>query len=650
MNPRCLYDVMLISLGSVRPDSLGCYGDKEAKTPALDAIAREGVRFTAAFSEAPFTPALHASVLTGLNPNRHGIRWMPGQRLRPVPTLAEIFHSAGWSTAAFGRSGGISEACGLDLGFSLFDDSLEERSGDGASGSPGDCVESTSSAIDWMKDRDRFFLFMSCYGGHDYEVEFSSQWARGKELEIIDSQIGRLLDHMTSSSAVDKTAIVVFSDHGCVADEDGERARSGFLDDTTLRIPLMMRLPGLTDGLVVEEQVRAIDIFPTLLEYFGLLPFLPEGAICDGRSLVPLISGIGTEEIPPAFSESYVGLGRTGGETTPERCFSARTESVKLLYEKTSRKWRGYDLEKGPGETRDISVDDEPRFSELKRRLQEYIRRGEELEEVRMISEKEGPVRRSLEALGYVEGSMPQSTSNIAFFSALSEGKRLMNRGKHQEAVEKLSEVLSMEVVKEDLRLDAQMCLAEALHRLKRNDEAIDKLEQILNRSADSRLSARAAFLMATIEVEEHSIEKGISVIESFLETAHSVAPDDEIMLRAKRAALCRETQQYERAIVDYELILEISPQNIDTCYNLGSLFKQISNYARAQACFQQVLRISTPHPDKYHGGAHYHLADISLKRSLHAHAEESLRHCLRINPKHGAARRELDRVSSSSR
>jgi tetratricopeptide (TPR) repeat protein len=575
---------------------------------------------------------------------------MPGQRLRPVPTLAEIFHSAGWSTAAFSLSPGISNACGLDRGFTLFDDSLCQTGDDRELTRREGSAELVANAVDWIRDRDSFFLFVSLFGGYGREGEVVSLQARKAELETVDSQIGRLLNHMASWSPRDKTVIVIFSGRGYFADENGRSGGPGSLGDAVLRIPLIVSLPGLADGGVVGEQVRGVDIFPTLLDYFGLPPFLPAGAICDGRSLVPLISGFETGDVPSSFSESYVKSGRTGDSTAPGRHFAIRTENVKLVYSKTHCKWSAYDLQEDPGETKDVFDDYDPRFCELREKLQEYIRQGEEFERVRMASEKQEPVRRSLEALGYVEESVPQSTTGVSFPGALHEGKQLLDRGKYREAAGRLSELLSIKGLKETLRMDARMCLAEALRRMKRTDEAIEQLRQILDESVDSRLSARATLLMATVEAEERSIEGGISVIGRFLETARSPAPEDEIRLRAKRAALYREIQQYERAIVDYKLILEKSPQNIDACYSLGSLFKQIGNYARAQACFEQVLRISTSHPDKYHGGAHYHLADISLKRSLRAHAEESLRQCLRINPQHGAARRELDRVSSSAR
>ncbi len=647
MNRRDADNVILISLDCVRPDSLGCYGSAEIETPVIDSIAGECVRFTEAISQAPFTPASHASVFTGLNPNSHGIRYMIGQKMRPVPTLAEVFHSAGWSTAAFVGASAMSKEYGLDRGFNVYDEDFEQRNTNWILGFRRDCEESTSRAIDWIKDRRKYFLFIHYFDAHCYDGELVSRSTQKRGLELIDPQIKRLLDHAKLCSAVEKTAVIIFSDHGDSITEHGENGHLEYLFDTTLRIPLIMRLPGLADKRVIEDQVRAIDIFTTLLDYFGLLSFLPERAVCDGTSLIPLIRGREKHESPPAFSETYMEAGQKKGKTTTTRYFSVRTDKLKVIYEKISSKWEGYDLLSDPDETSDVYTDDDPRFSELKDRLMKYISRGEELEEVRMMTEEEGQVLRSLEALGYVEASASQPGGDMAFFSALNDGKKLINLGKNQQAVEKINKALSMQGIEEGLRCNARMGLAGAYHRLNRNDKAVEQLEQILKGPADSHLSARASVFMANIVIETDSVEKGISVLDGFLDESRSLTPEAEVMVRARRAALCRELHQDDKAIDDYEWILRKSPQNIDACYNLGSLFKHIGNYARAQACFQQVLRISTPLPDKYHGGAHYHLADISLKRSLRVHAEDSLRQCLRINPRHGAAREKLDQVSS---
>ena len=642
-------NLILISLDCIRPESLGCYGNTDIKTPAIDSIARESARFTQAVSQAPFTPASHASVFTGLNPNRHGIRHMIGRRMRPVPTLAEVFHSAGWSTAAFIGSSALSREYGLDRGFNLYDEDFAEKQTNWVLGYRRGCEESTSRVLDWIKNRNRFFLFLHYFDAHNYDGELVSNATQKRGLDVIDPQVQRILDHIRLSSEAKKTAVVIFSDHGDSITEHSENGHIEYLYDTTLRVPLIMQLPGLTDGSVIDTQISSVDIFPTLLDYFGLFQLLPEGTSCDGRTLVPLIRGESGGEVPPAFAETYMEAGQKKNKTTTTRYFAIRTANSKLIYERISGTWEAYDLEKDPDETLNVYSEDDPRFSELKCALTEYVRRGEKLEEVRMMSDEEGNIRRSLEALGYLEVQASGPSGDMAFYCALDEGKKLINLGKHNEAVEKLMQALAMRDIEEGLRSNARLCLAQAYRRLKDPDKALEQLETVLNGKADLFLSARAAVLMSAITAEEHSVDEGISVLDCFLETSDPLDPELETIVRSKRAALYRESRRFPEAIDDYQLLMKKSPQNIDACYNLGSLFKQMGDYSKALACFRQVLRISTPLLDKYHAGAHYHLADISMKRSLPSHAEKAVRQCLEINPTHGAAKEMLDKVASSA-
>src|SRR5262245_5930815 len=93
-------DVLIISVDTLRPDALGWVSGANA-TPALDALAKGGVRFPAAVSPVPLTLPAHVSLMTGVVPRRHGVR-DNGQVLGPAPaTLAEALHAKGYETAAF---------------------------------------------------------------------------------------------------------------------------------------------------------------------------------------------------------------------------------------------------------------------------------------------------------------------------------------------------------------------------------------------------------------------------------------------------------------------------------------------------------------------------------------------------------------------
>src|SRR5688572_17707023 len=122
--------VLLVTVDTLRADRLGCYGDAQARTPAIDRLAREGVLFERAYSPAPLTLPAHASLLTGLLPPTHGVRGNGAFALRPGPaTLAEVLGADGRATAAFVGGFPLVRRFGLDRGFDHYDDALERLPG-----------------------------------------------------------------------------------------------------------------------------------------------------------------------------------------------------------------------------------------------------------------------------------------------------------------------------------------------------------------------------------------------------------------------------------------------------------------------------------------------------------------------------------------
>src|SRR4030095_9990246 len=117
-------NVLLITIDTLCADRVGAYGYTSARTPALDALARDGVRFEHAFAAAPITLASHASIMTGRYPPGHGARHN-GMHLDPaVPTLADAFTRAGASTAAFVAAFPLDRRFGLNRGFETYGDTM----------------------------------------------------------------------------------------------------------------------------------------------------------------------------------------------------------------------------------------------------------------------------------------------------------------------------------------------------------------------------------------------------------------------------------------------------------------------------------------------------------------------------------------------
>src|SRR5262245_37389970 len=122
--------VVLVSIGTLRSDRVGCYGYAPAATPALDALAREGVLFQDAFSHCPLTLPAHASLFTGLLPPSHGVRDNLGFVLDAKHrTLARRFQDAGFATGGAVSAYVLRRGTGIADGFGLWDDALAPAAG-----------------------------------------------------------------------------------------------------------------------------------------------------------------------------------------------------------------------------------------------------------------------------------------------------------------------------------------------------------------------------------------------------------------------------------------------------------------------------------------------------------------------------------------
>jgi len=287
-------NVLLITIDTLRADRLGCYGDREAATPVLDALAARGVRFPDAVAHVPLTLPSHATILTGLTPLKHGVRDNAGFVLGPsIRTLAEQFRASGFDTAAFVSGFPVHHRFGLGRGFNVYDDRFPrgedparppyiERRGD----------QTVAAASAWLARRQDpetrpFFLWLHLFDPHapydppePFKSRFSARPYDG-EVAFADAQIGVLLDQLAQAGLVDRTLVLATSDHGEGLGEHAEPTHGLFIYDSTIRVPLILAGPGIPSGRVVASLARGIDVAPTLLD-LAHLPPLPDA---EGRSL-----------------------------------------------------------------------------------------------------------------------------------------------------------------------------------------------------------------------------------------------------------------------------------------------------------------------------------------------------------------------------
>ncbi len=291
------YNVLLITLDTTRADHLGCYGYPRAKTPSLDGLAREGIRFARAYCPAPVTLPSHISILSGLYPIAHGVRNNGHHLPSGIRTLAGILRGRGYATAAFVSSFSVDSRFGIDRGFDVYDDTFQPQ----ASLKSADAERRAEGTFDrfsrWLENNwsNRFFAWVHYYDPHlpydpppPYKEEFADRPYDG-EIAYMDDYVGAILDRLRTRGILEKTIIVVAGDHGEGLGDKVEIGHGIFLYEGTLRVPLIFHnLKILPRPRVDESAVRLVDVAPTILELVGLKD---EAAGMQGQSLVPRLKG-----------------------------------------------------------------------------------------------------------------------------------------------------------------------------------------------------------------------------------------------------------------------------------------------------------------------------------------------------------------------
>lgn len=298
--------VLLVTVDAVRPDRLGAYGGP-VPTPHLSALAKDGVRFSQAYTTAPTCTPAHASILSGLWPSRHGLRDESQDLAKGVTTGAEIFQRAGYATGAAVGSTQLDRSRGLDRGFDAYLDDLGppgKRPGVGQR-DPAETV--VDRALAWLaaapKDAPAFLWVHLSDAKAPYQpaadlaAEYADRPYEG-ELAGLDRAIGRLVEK--ARAARPRLAVAVVADHADAQGEHGEDGFGFFLYGSTTRVPLLLSAPDApARGREVSSVVRVVDLLPTLLDYCGL-----RARGMDGRSLRALAEGRTQESPGPALLEN----------------------------------------------------------------------------------------------------------------------------------------------------------------------------------------------------------------------------------------------------------------------------------------------------------------------------------------------------------
>jgi arylsulfatase A-like enzyme/Flp pilus assembly protein TadD len=468
---------------TLRPDALGWVAGRNA-TPALDALARGGVRFPAAVSPAPLTLPAHVSLMTGVLPRRHGVR-DNGQVLGRSPaTLAEALRAHGYATAAFVSGYTLRAQFGLDRGFDHYDDALPAGE-DAWRERPA--PQTTAAALSWIRSvvrsghRKPVFVFVHYYDAHDPyapPARLTGAGPRGAydgEVRYVDEAVGDLRRGLEAMGAGRDLLTIFAADHGESLGEHGEDTHGFFVYDATVLVPLVFHLPGRLSPAESRAPARLVDVAPTALDLLGLGGWGP----VDGVSLMPALRGR-EQPVPPAYLESqqpWLGYGWAP-------LAAIRADGLKLI---EAPRPELYDLRSDPGEKSDLSG----RKPEVARRLMAELRRIEGGAPAATRPAPDPEALERLRALGYSGGASgtPRAASKgladpkdrVARKRALAEAEARMLERDHAAALAGFDAVLAAEP---DNRL-ALLRSGASLVALSRPREAVPRLERLVEIDPD---------------------------------------------------------------------------------------------------------------------------------------------------------------------
>ncbi len=577
-------NIIFITVDTTRADRMGFLGCKKGLTPNLDTLAREGVVFEKAYSQAPLTPVSHATIFTGTYPQFHTVTDFGHALPTLLPFLPEILNKSGYRTAAFIGSlildPKANMAPGFDRGFDFFDAGFHTKHGPNESRyqsverRAGDVV---GHAIAWMaKNRQSpFFIWIHLYDPHapydppaPFERRFSD--AYDGEIAYADFALGKLLAYLRQRGLYDRALIAMMSDHGESLGAHGESMHGIFLYDETIHVPLVFKLPGeLLAGRRVGSQVRLVDVAPTLLSMLSL----PLPPTFQGESLVPMMNAPGMKAAmrkapssTPPLKEGHpapADLPAYAETDYPHRAFgwsSIRSmRTGKYLFVRAPRR-ELYDESRDQGAEHNLAVSSPAVTDTLQTQLDQFRDRTSSYHGKAEPASVSPEQNENLSALGYVASSATAGSTDplqgadpkdkIGISNTLHEGMIAVEDGRYSEAIPMLQHVLA----DSPSIPAAQMQLGIALARVRRYPDAIVALRNGLRLMPDST---------------EAQYELGLALFE---------------------------TGAWQESVPYFEFVAKKRPKFPDAQYSLASVYARVQRVPEAVELLRQVIQVSPGH------------------------------------------------------
>lgn len=644
------FNLLLITIDTLRADSLSCYNPGQAKTPNIDILASKGAVFSRAFAHTSTTLASHTNILLGTTPLYHGVHDNLNFKVREEHlTLAEHLKKDGYTTGAFLGAFPLDSRFGLSQGFDTYDDgefwSANNGEPESVERSAGVVVD---RALEWLDGKESaWFAWVHCFDPHHpYEPPepFRSAYRDAPysgEVAYVDRELGRLFAYLKKSRLEENTIIVFTADHGESLGEHGERTHGCFAYNSTIWIPLIIYIPG-SKPRVVRQDASHIDIFPTICDYLKI----EKPSVLQGMSLLPSMEGKKLEERTIYFESlsPYYNFGWAPIRGIIQNGQKFINSPIPELY----------DMEKDFDESNNLALKTD--CGANRKALDHIVRIQESSESLRAEKGLDKDTLEKLKSLGYV-GNFPGERKRE--FSAEDDAKVLLpfhyksedafelkNEGKVSEGIEILKEVITEKknVAKAYSNLAtiyrSQGRLDDAIQVLKmglefipesytifsgymgylseagRWDEIISIFEGATFRQLDFDpyvwdITAQAFLHKGEIEEALSLSEKALAIDENY-----AVAYSNLGIIHIRFFELTGDQDVMSKAFLNFEKALELDPRSGSAHQGLGLFHMYKGNYDQAVHHLEIALQLQ---PDMYH--AIYNLGIANLKNGNKAGA-----------------------------
>ena len=340
-------NIVLISIDTLRPDHLGCYGYTRNTSPSINKFAKESIRFTNCITPRTITSPAVTSILTGLYPQTHGVRRLCVPLNPKFATVVEYLKNAGYRTCGITCNRVLRrQLARLDSGFDMWDEDCPHRGTKfGFPTYQKYAEDGNKVAYKWLeKNYDKpepFFLWIHYFEPHGpynpphvfqeythtpllipaheipeyqrleeittdmvdvnkYIVEYD------KEIRYTDHYVGELIDRLKEMGVYENSLVIVTADHGeSLTEHEFYINHGGYTYEACAKVPLLIKLPDYVpnksekDDTVIEGQVSLIDLVPTMLDMAGVY----QRSYLDGTSIIPVIEGMATQTHEQIFIE-----------------------------------------------------------------------------------------------------------------------------------------------------------------------------------------------------------------------------------------------------------------------------------------------------------------------------------------------------------